>query len=92
MGFKRDREKERLKKHKSDKKFAKTRKAIGALTTELIKSETSSDVAVGVAQALSISHLRRIVNNPAKFSAWPDLCRASVDIFAEKTLQLERER
>ncbi len=91
MGFKRDREKERLKKHKSDKKIAKTRKQVGALTTEHIAAN-SANVAVSVAQDLSIGHLRRIVNNPAKFSAWPDLCRASIDIFAEKTLQLERDR
>lgn len=79
MGFKRDREKERLKKHKRDKKIARTRKWVTSVPF-------SFD---GISQ-LAMGHLRRIIDNPKAFEQYPGLHQMATDALVERKLQLER--
>jgi hypothetical protein len=81
MGFKRDREKERLKKHHKDQKIARTRRQITTIPYSF----------AGVDQ-LATSHIKRILDNPEAFKQYPGLHQMAADIMAERALNLERER
>jgi hypothetical protein len=90
MGFKRDKEKERLKKHHLDQKLARAKTAI----TILLNAPTTMairEVPVEAVQQLTMRHLKLIVNNPSKFTNFVNLHKLATDIFTEKTLKLERE-
>jgi len=89
VGFKRDREKERLKKHHRDQKIAKTRKLVVQLH-EGLPPETRREQTVELLQSLSVGHIKIIVNNPDGFN--PSLHPCAVDALTEKLLKLERER
>jgi hypothetical protein len=89
MGIKRDREKERLKKHKRDKKIAKAHRKV----TELIAATPSGEQLN--LDSLATGHLRRIVDNPpdlSRFSNATTIHALATTALTERLLQLERER